>query len=356
MNSLPSSVRLSKAFRPLLATLLCGGLSFTVGCVADADIDEDDMLGEAAGEIRINYASGNTLPAKGGPGGNAYPDVICPLGYVATGLNLRTGDWVDNIQMTCKFLYDDDTFGAAGTTNPQGGTGGSPVSGNCPTGQILVGQITGTNGPDNAPGTYVRQLGGHCAFLSRILAKKSGYDSTIVPMGSQGTVSESDCGPGQVVVGFAGRSGWWTDQVGFICRTLLSPYAPSSVSTTNGSPITMSNVSLNGSGTNFINVSPGAPVTVAANYSITQMASCPGCIDQILIGLAPNDPKKCMYNGIPSLSGTSGLGSVSFTAPTVPGLYPIRFRYGMAYSCDLGWWNVDSTPTNATNIGYINVY
>lgn len=106
-------------------------------------------------------------------------------------------------------------------------------------------------------------------------------------------------------------------------------------------------------------VSPGASVNTAVGFFI-QDTGCPGCIDQILIGIANDDmglnaAQGCVYNGLPGTAGVSGSGSVTFNAPTTPGTYYLRFRKGQDFSCKLGWWNVNFTPAANTNIGILVV-
>ncbi len=119
-------------------------------------------------------------------------------------------------------------------------------------------------------------------------------------------------------------------------------------------PITIRDVRLNGGGNTLVAASPGQSIQLAVDYTITQSSTCPGCIDQILIGFQTG-PLGCAYDGIPSGSGTSGTGVLNITAPTSPGVYYLRFRYAQAFSCDTSWWTVDATPNDAHNIAVITV-
>ncbi|QRO01412.1 RICIN domain-containing protein [Archangium violaceum] len=119
-------------------------------------------------------------------------------------------------------------------------------------------------------------------------------------------------------------------------------------------PITIRDVRLNGGSNTLVGASRGQMIQVAVDYTITQISTCPSCIDQILIGLQTG-PLGCVFDGIPSGSGTSGTGFLGITAPTTPGVYYLRFRYAQAFSCDTSWWTSEATPNDAHNIAVITV-
>jgi hypothetical protein len=128
-------------------------------------------------------------------------------------------------------------------------------------------------------------------------------------------------------------------------------------------PITISSVSLNGSGNSLVRVQRSTStsqnwITANVGYTIAQCAYCPGCIDQILIGLYGESTDYgvgCVYDGMPSKSGTPSSGTVSFAAPSTPGVYYLRFRYAQGYSCGTSWWHVDGAPGQEADIGVITV-
>jgi hypothetical protein len=128
-------------------------------------------------------------------------------------------------------------------------------------------------------------------------------------------------------------------------------------------PITFTSVSLNGGGNSLVRVAPGQSIQANIGFSITQDSSCPGCIDQILVGLSSGSfagnsvsyQVGCIYSGIPSATPTSGTGSVTFNAPTTPGVYYLRFRHGQSYSCDTAWWLVGGAPNEKADFAVITV-
>ena len=79
-------------------------------------------------------------------------------------------------------------------------------------------------------------------------------------------------------------------------------------------------------------VSAGASVTVTFSYAISQGGtSCPGCINQFYWGIY-NVAGKCErnYGGYCNCSGTA---SMTFTAPSTPGVYNIGYGHQLGYSC-----------------------
>ncbi|MCB9644746.1 MAG: hypothetical protein H6728_16870, partial [Myxococcales bacterium] len=116
----------------------------------------------------------------------------------------------------------------------------------------------------------------------------------------------------------------------------------------------LSNVKLNGQG-NEVTVAPGANVTFSANYKFTQLPGCPACFAQIVAGYEPfigggGAPTKmdCLYNGGPGTcpSSSSGSKSLTFKAPTTPGIYHIRHRQDLQFTCtNAGYGAVGRTAT-----------
>ena len=49
---------------------------------------------------------------------------------------------------------------------------------------------------------------------------------------------------------------------------------------------------------NVVTVKPGAQLSLEFNYSIANNKTCPGCIDQIMVGLE-NQYLDCLYSGMP---------------------------------------------------------
>jgi hypothetical protein len=80
----------------------------------------------------------------------------------------------------------------------------------------------------------------------------------------------------------------------------------------------------------------GEVISSSVDFQIWNQAGCPGCIDQIVIGIG-SDAQTCVYQGIPGLyPGKLGKSQFFLTAPTVPGTYDIRFRMTQQYNCSEG--------------------
>ncbi|MGH9511156.1 MAG: putative Ig domain-containing protein [Terriglobales bacterium] len=111
------------------------------------------------------------------------------------------------------------------------------------------------------------------------------------------------------------------------------------------------------------------PVTVAFNYTIFNDPGCPGCIDQIEVGLNTEaSPQACAYSGIPPLSpGVSGSAAdctasvsnkpITINVPNTPGRYYIGIDrsedYGFLYSTPY-WWS--GPPPASRYIGVVDVW
>jgi hypothetical protein len=96
------------------------------------------------------------------------------------------------------------------------------------------------------------------------------------------------------------------------------------------------------------------PVTVAFNYTIND-SGCPGCIDQLQVGLNTDpSPQTYAYNGG---SFASGSASVNISVPNTPGRYYIAIDfaedYGFLFSS--AYW-ANGQPTATRYIGVIDVW
>ena len=100
----------------------------------------------------------------------------------------------------------------------------------------------------------------------------------------------------------------------------------------------------------------GGSFTLDHDYVIFNDPGCPGCIDQIEVGLANNaNYQTCTYDGIPGVAGVSGHGTASLTVPTAPGRYYLGFDdaatlFGGQFPA---WW--DGPPGGNRYIGVVIV-
>ena len=117
-------------------------------------------------------------------------------------------------------------------------------------------------------------------------------------------------------------------------------------------PVKLTNLTLNGN-SNVVIVNPEEKINGSTNYTYDGQG---GSINQIIVGIGGQyKAQACIYNGSGQGSGSS---TFTLTAPNVPGIYYIRFRYAQAFGCQQGaldWWRIDKVPTAEANIGIIIV-
>jgi hypothetical protein len=118
--------------------------------------------------------------------------------------------------------------------------------------------------------------------------------------------------------------------------------------------LSVSNVDIDGQGTSAT-IAPGASFTVSLDYTIWNDATCPTCVAQIVLGI-DDDGQDCAYSGIPGVEpGVSGTGAATLTAPSVNGIYEIRYSHELQLTCGLAVDNYDANPPQGNVIGTINV-
>ncbi|WP_224371083.1 hypothetical protein [Hyalangium versicolor] len=334
----------------LTASFLVGGL---VGCGPELSESsgnpEPSRVETRAAPLTVDPEIHTTLSPTGGSGGNEFSD-SCPVGYVGTGLSIRSGDWLDQVQLICRKLNLDGTLGDTAYTPERGGWGGWPSSGSCPDDQIMTEELLGGD-------PWARQVGAQCSTATRLKDATGGFDSTLSPLGREGDLWTEACPAGSAITGIYGHAGNWVDQVGFLCSKIDNVPSPASIDM--GFHFTLSNVSINGSIIPSATVPAGQNFLLDLDYSV-QDTNCPGCYDQIIVGLVSSDPAvpqqplACVYDGMP-MSGDSGHSQLSLPAPTQPGTYTLRVHYGQDISCNTAWWTVNGTPGPETIIGEIEV-
>jgi Caspase domain len=86
---------------------------------------------------------------------------------------------------------------------------------------------------------------------------------------------------------------------------------------------------------NNITLNPGTEIKMQFDYTISNEAACPGCIDQILFGIE-NQYLDCIYNNVPKVcpSATTGSFIKSFIGPSAPGDYKIYYSFTQDYNCE----------------------
>ena len=126
---------------------------------------------------------------------------------------------------------------------------------------------------------------------------------------------------------------------------------------TNG-PVTITNASVNGFGRSAV-VGDGSTYSLGVDFHIVSDVTCPGCIDQLELGLVVALPETCAFDGTPGVSpGVTSSATVSLTAPSISGRYGIGFDRSQHFSCAQAiahgaWWN--SRPGASRTIAVIVV-
>ena len=141
--------------------------------------------------------------------------------------------------------------------------------------------------------------------------------------------------------------------VGFMAST-GSAFAAGTLPTAPPSPITVgfatiSAMQINGqSGTQAV-VASGSQVSLTATVSDNHGNYCPDCIDNVPIGfLGQSSPLGCLENL--GFTGTTQTNTVTFTAPTTPGIYHIVATPLFTYYCSQDWNAGSGGTTIATLI------
>ena len=150
--------------------------------------------------------------SNGGSGGSPFT-LDCPTGAIATGLNVRSGNSVDQIQVICQTVTGANrAFGSATFTDTAGGTGGSPATVTCPANYVMVG-VTGRIG--NGGSDFNDQIAAVCAPIV------GGATVTTASLGGviAGSIAyTTTCPAGLAVTGIQGSSGVYVDRTQIKCR------------------------------------------------------------------------------------------------------------------------------------------
>src|SRR6202046_3498929 len=140
--------------------------------------------------------------------------------------------------------------------------------------------------------------------------------------------------------------------------TLPSPTFFGGATTLSSVVVSSSNPNAVAAASNVLEIEGGGtspnPVTVAFNYTIND-SGCPGCIDQLQVGLNTDpSPQTYAYNGG---SFNSGSASVNINVPNTPGRYYIAIDfaedYGFLFSS--AYW-AEGQPTATRYVGVIDVW
>src|ERR1700722_325555 len=140
--------------------------------------------------------------------------------------------------------------------------------------------------------------------------------------------------------------------------TLPSPTFFGGATTLSSVVVSSSNPNAVAAASNVLEIEGGGtspnPVTVAFNYTIND-SGCPGCIDQLQVGLNTDpSPQTFAYNGG---SFASGSASVNINVPNTPGRYyiAIDFAEDFGFLFSSAYW-AEGQPTATRYVGVIAVW
>ena len=161
------------------------------------------------------------LPLVGGNGGNSF-SLVCPKGFVLTGIRARRGITLDGIGSRCRPVRADGTLGAEENEGPVwGGPGGDTYAQSCGGGAVIAQQSAMFDGG------RLSQLAYHCyrwVPSSRRWDSADRRDVLVVlparappaPAAAVGTVTRCPAAT-RPADGLRGRSGVHVESIGIRC-------------------------------------------------------------------------------------------------------------------------------------------
>jgi hypothetical protein len=159
--------------------------------------------------------STDTADIQGGGGFTQGPfRRICPSGTVATGIEGRSGEFIDQIELVCSPLNGEGSTGTPTSLVADGGPGGNPFSQTCPEKQVLVGFYGGSSG-------NVERIGGVCNHPEGVVGQTGFQPMRIGPNGgSGGSPFVSGCKPTFAVTGLIVWRNNLVSRVDFQCTRI----------------------------------------------------------------------------------------------------------------------------------------
>ncbi len=231
----------------------------------------------------------NGTSTGGGGGGPSASNLNCSNGAIVAIGTTKSGDNLNTFMFVCKTINDDASLSATEVTTNAMGT--PSESDRCVNGQVGIGiRAIASNG-----GTLVGGVGLICG---NIMSQGNPDTRSIMPNASSpGTVTTYTCPTGQLLAGFAFRTGALVDQItpkcssftGFVYAAVGAPTATVtgstasiSFATVSGSiadtPLTYTVTAVPNSGSTIVVTGSSSPISVPnlvfrTNYTVTVTAS-----------------------------------------------------------------------------------
>ncbi|WP_375772380.1 hypothetical protein NR798_16340 [Archangium gephyra] len=207
MKKMIRSMTVVLAGLPLLSA--CGGAELDTLEAQASGTPAAEELAQTSDALIVTDTS-YPLTARGGSGGTSVT-LACARGFVAVGIHGRSGWYIDQLGLVCRYLNYDGTLGAEQSTQALGGTGGSDFKMVCPEGMAITG-FYGTGG------SYVDQLGFNCSSPT-LWNQSSEVQYWSGKAGSNvGSSSFTDMCPSRYLATSMNiRYGWHVDQFQGVC-------------------------------------------------------------------------------------------------------------------------------------------
>jgi hypothetical protein len=332
---------------PAPSSIMINGTTYTVASVNSAT--SLTLTTSAGSQTFVPYSY--TIPA----GGNTLTG--CLSGVTSSGsyqLQLTAGTFAFTLplQVVAQDTQDNGTV----NVNSEG------VGNNVPPSGFQQGVVTSGQSFNYLPGSY----GPDPSFSGNLLAGFAGTAPQFCATSLSGTMLTAASQAGRYDIAIDGTTqscpiaAFPTSPAPIVFEsvdTLASPAVWGSATITRV-VLSSGNPGATAAASNVLEIESGGtspnPVTVAFNYTIND-SGCPGCIDQLQVGLnSEASPQTSAYSG-----GSSGSGSAILTinVPNTPGRYYIAIDtsedYGFLYSSPY-WWN--GPPRPVQYIGVVDVW
>jgi hypothetical protein len=158
-------------------------------------------------------------PIWGGSGGTSY-NLDCGSTGIMVGLYGKTGQWIDQLGITCQKVNPDGTLGTDYTRGPVGGTGGAGKTVRCPGGSAIRSMFSFT-------GSFVDFVDAGCcvwSVTSRRIEEAAGMCIGI-KLGEIGVLGSATlmlndnvfCPIDKVAKALRGKYGWYINSLQFVC-------------------------------------------------------------------------------------------------------------------------------------------
>lgn len=273
---------------------------------------------------------------------------MAPAGHALVGFQNRMGCAIDRLTGRSKSIIDILANGSNGTNNTMTGVGGSggglAALQLAPDGNVIVGMQTYLDPPSGGiSGGYAWKYAKLSDVMKSIITDNDPACSGIYSV--QFSKNNFDCGDGTGVHNVTATVKDYDNNT-VTCNFTVTVTGPPSIGACPLNPTTynalgrtsvFTAVNLAGTGSNVATVQPGQTVSFTFNRNTTRnpdCGGCCGCITQHYVGLnagSGNIFSSCLFS---TTGNSSGSHSITFNAPTTPGVYYLNLVASWWFFCD----------------------